>query len=557
MADKGTELQAQLAELRAGYAERLPGQIADIGMAWRAVREATESLERQQMLARLAHNLVGSAATYGFPEISACAQELEHRIVALAGLAEPDAKRAHEEIDELVGRLDDVGRTSVQEMAVSAPTPDHVSLESVIPTASGRAVYLIDGPSGFAGDLARQLGHFGYRVTSLNGSGGAANAMAVPKPVAVIATVAAGDDGPAGERMIETIRTPDAPGHGSVVPLLLISPSDDFAARLSAVRQGCDAYLTQPVDIYELVEALDRYTVREEPEPYRVLVIDDSPSVADFCSAVLSHAGMVTSTVINPLQAIDSLVEFNPDLILMDVYMPGCTGPELAAVIRQQSAYMGVPIVFLSSEVDRDKQLSALSVGGDEFLTKPIQPDHLVAAVRARAERWHMVQSLMVRDGLTGLANHTRITEQLRSEVTSAAEAKGDVSFALIDIDHIRSINETHGYVAGDRVIKCLSRLLREHFPHSDVIGRYSGSEFAVILPGTDSAHAASKLGGLREQIADVPQRTGEGEFFVTISGGIAAFPTCGEAGTLISAAEGALERAKRAGRNRVFTTET
>ena len=512
---------------------------------------------RQQTFARLVHNLVGSAATYGVPEVSACAQELEQRIVALADLAGRDEKPAHGEIDELVGRLDNVGRTAVQKAAVSAAAPGRPSFESVTPTASERSIYFIDGPTGLAGDLTRQLGHFGYRVKSWSGSDEAQNAADMPKPAAVIATVAAGDAGVAGERLVEAIRTPKAPGHGPIVPLLLISPCDDFAARLNAVRQGCDAYLTQPIDVYELVETLDRHTVREEPEPYRVLVIDDSRSVADFCSAVLSHAGMVTSTVTDPLQAIDALVEFNPDLILMDLYMPGCTGPELAAVIRQQSAYMGVPIVFLSSEVDRDKQLSALSVGGDEFLTKPIQPDHLVAAVRTRAERWHMVHSLMVRDGLTGLANHTRITEQLRSEVTNAAQAKGDVSFALIDIDHIRSINETHGYVAGDRVIKCLSRLLREHFPHSDVIGRYSGSEFAVILPGSDRARALGQLGGLREKIADVPQRTGEGEFFVTISGGIAAFPTCGEAGTLISAAEGALERAKRAGRNRVFTTET
>lgn len=416
-------------------------------------------------------------------------------------------------------------------------------------------IFVIDEPGEAANHLARQLSYFGYGVTTYPNLATAKVAFAATLPGVIVCDPRVLDNGCADMAALNQIEDAAAGQDAAVAPpFIVISAHDDFATRLAAVRAGTRAYLTKPVDVYRLTEKLDALTRREQPEPFRVLVVDDSKSVSEFYSMVLQQAGMVTSAISDPMLAIDALMGFDPDLILMDVHMPGCTGPELAAVVRQQSAYVRVPIVFLSSEVDRDNQLSALSLGGDEFITKPVQPDHLVSAVRARAERWRMVRSSMARDTLTGLANHTRITERLGGEVARCADGEGELAFALIDIDHFRSVNETHGYATGDRVIKCLSRVLRDLSSRLDVTGRYGGEEFAVILPDSDGVTAAQRFDELRERFAQIRQITDEGDFSVTISCGISTFPQFGDVASLVSSAERALERAKRAGRNRVVT---
>jgi len=96
---------------------------------------------------------------------------------------------------------------------------------------------------------------------------------------------------------------------------------------------------------------------------------------------ILEGSGMVTMTVNNPLEVMEPLVEFKPDLILTDMYMPGCNGMELASTIRQIGHAFSIPIIFLSSETDIGKQFQAMRTGGDEFLTKPVEPENLIAAV--------------------------------------------------------------------------------------------------------------------------------------------------------------------------------
>ena len=140
--------------------------------------------------------------------------------------------------------------------------------------------------------------------------------------------------------------------------------------------------------------------------------------------------------------------------------MPGCSGLELAQVIRQQRAYDAIPLVFLSSENCPEKQLAAIGLGGDAFLTKPVSDHQLIASITSRAERSRMVRSLMVRDSLTGLFNHAHIKEQLSLEASRAARAGANFSFVMLDIDHFKQVNDSYGHPTGDRVIQSLSQML-------------------------------------------------------------------------------------------------
>src|SRR5690606_15462488 len=121
---------------------------------------------------------------------------------------------------------------------------------------------------------------------------------------------------------------------------------------------------------------------------------------------------------------------FQPDLIILDMYMPECSGPELAKVIRHDDRYVSVPIIYLSAEDDLDKQLDAMSEGGEDFLTKPIKPRHLISTVRNRAARARDLKSRMVRDSLTGLYNHTHTLQLLEDACHRARRESHLVSFA-------------------------------------------------------------------------------------------------------------------------------
>jgi PleD family two-component response regulator len=166
--------------------------------------------------------------------------------------------------------------------------------------------------------------------------------------------------------------------------------------------------------------------------------------------------------LIEPIQAMAELADFQPDLIILDMYMPACTGTELAKVIRHNDRYVSVPIIYLSAEDDLDKQLDAMSEGGDDFLTKPIKPRHLITTVRNRAARARNLKARMVRDSLTGLYNHTHILQLLEDCSFRARRENKPLSFAMLDIDHFKRVNDSHGHPMGDRVIKSLALFLKQ-----------------------------------------------------------------------------------------------
>jgi diguanylate cyclase (GGDEF)-like protein len=158
----------------------------------------------------------------------------------------------------------------------------------------------------------------------------------------------------------------------------------------------------------------------------------------------------------------------------------------------------------------------------------------------------------MVRDSLTGLLNHTVLKEQLAIEVARAARLGQKMSFAMVDIDHFKHVNDTYGHPTGDQVIKSISRLLQQRLRKSDVVGRYGGEEFAIILPNTGEEQAVRLLDELRVGFSQVRHLSEGREFYVTFSAGIASCSNFAGANQLSNAADRALYKAKAQGRNRV-----
>ncbi len=234
------------------------------------------------------------------------------------------------------------------------------------------------------------------------------------------------------------------------------------------------------------------------------------------------------------------------------MYMPECNGTELAKVIRHNDRYVSVPIIYLSAEDDLDKQLDAMSEGGDDFLTKPIKPRHLIATVRNRAARARNLKARMVRDSLTGLYNHTHTLQLLDDACYRARREDQPLAFAMLDIDHFKKVNDTYGHPMGDRVIKSLALFLKQRLRKTDHIGRYGGEEFAVVLPDTDEQSALKVLEEIRQRFAEINYPAQPQDLSCTFSCGIAMLQPGLDGNALSKRADEALYKAKHGGRNRV-----
>ena len=403
-----------------------------------------------------------------------------------------------------------------------------------------------------AQELSSQIRQFGYVVSQCGSTEEALTRAAEEQPAALLVGVEPGDN---GVRKIESIEARKATDP-SMPPVIFLASDPEMATRLAAVRAGATALLARPISLLDLVDTLDPLVAGQESEPFRVLIVDDDPQICKFYEAILNEAGMETRVCNNPLDAFDILSEFRAELIIMDLYIPQCRGKDLAGAIRQEPAYDSVPIVFLSAEDDLIKQLDVMTIGGDDFLTKPIRPEHLVLAVYTRARRFRSLRSLMLRDSLTGLLNHTSTREHIEGELTRMKREEKPLALAMLDLDHFKKINDTYGHVTGDRVLKTFSSMLRQRLRGSDIIGRTGGEEFTVALPGATQEQAFAIMDDLRDAFGRISQKQDGVAFNVTFSCGIAMYPKNETIADLTEAADKALYEAKSKGRNRVVISK-
>jgi diguanylate cyclase (GGDEF)-like protein len=194
-----------------------------------------------------------------------------------------------------------------------------------------------------------------------------------------------------------------------------------------------------------------------------------------------------------------------------------------------------------------------VAAGVDDFLAPPGTPADLALAVTLRVERSRALRSLIMRDGMTGLYNHVSIKEQLLREMARSKREGTSLALAMVDLDFFKKINDTYGHQVGDQVIRAIAHILQQRLRHGDLIGRYGGEEFAVIMPGTSAAAARRALDGIRDMFGTLAHKADETVFHATFSAGVTELAHAGDGADpadLFRLADEALYAAKRAGRN-------
>ncbi len=538
--DKKAEITARLDALRADYAARLPAEIARLRelVALALVPESQSSALVE--LAQKLHKLAGSAGSFGFPELGKKAKKLELQVQEWL---------ASSNVDTGMLRVFSVAIAALGGESQSAKNGGYPMPSASASGAASSLIYVLEDDPDVANEVCMTLRHFGHQVEHFATIAAAEAEILRRPPDFMICDIMFSDEGR---------ETPDAIAQlqaqlPSAIPVIFVSTRTDFAAYHAAVRAGAVGYFVKPLDIIRLVDCFENYLDRNRSTPYRVLIIDDDQSLAEHYKLVLGSADIRAEVISDPRDIFTLLNDFHPELILLDINMPGCSGIELAQVIRLNQDWLRVPITYLSSEQDEEKRALAMGRAGDDFLSKPLSDLELITAVSVRAARSRQLSDALDRDSLTGLLKHSRIKEQVDIELNRAQRTGDKLSVVMVDLDHFKQINDSYGHPAGDKVIKAMAHLLRQRLRKMDAVGRYGGEEFVAVLPRCSRAEAQALMEDIRKRFRDISFTVDQKTFHVTLSAGIAAFePDIERADQLLQEADAALYRAKSDGRNRV-----
>lgn len=307
---------------------------------------------------------------------------------------------------------------------------------------------------------------------------------------------------------------------------------------------------------------------------FSILLVDDDPTVVGVLSNILQDVGRLRFATSGP-DALRLARKYPPDLVLLDIEMPGMNGFEVCSAMKATSELADVPIIFITSHDGGDEEVTGLSLGGVDFISKPPRPAQVVARVRMHLRMKQMadvLRSAAYTDGLTGVANRRHFDEALSREWLRAQRTGSPMSLVLSDIDAFKKYNDHYGHQAGDQCLQRVALALRQvlHRP-ADLVARYGGEEFAVLLPETDATGARFLASQLLDAVdaLGLPHAASPVADHVTLSVGVSAFDEncCGwvehpsdsrftglvarpPVSDLVAAADQALYAAKEAGRN-------
>ncbi len=553
MPTKDEDLNEAIRALGQLFLAKLPAKFLEIESAIQRFQNAPADRENFSLLHRSLHTMAGSAGTFGFPEMGEQARILETQLKNYVA-GEVWSQSA---LDAFCDQVRNYLAVAEQQRAVatslSITGASALAIEKnlsgiAMASPAKKLIYLVDAAEEVKLEITQQLEQFTFFVEHFSCLRDLEAALQKQIPAVLIIDTDFDSVHLAGSQEVMRL---SAAGY-AMPPTIFISDINSFDSRLHAVRAGGQAFLLKPVDILVLTERIEEILASNYPRLYRIMIIDDDIELAQYYSEILKRVGMITEVLNDPELVLEQMANFRPELILMDVYMPNCDGVELSKVIRQDPSYLDIPIIFLSSENDLQKQIAAVKVGADDFLNKPIEPELLISSLSSRAERYRALRSLVMRDGLTGLYNHTAIKEDLIAKMSSASRDVTSVSVAMLDLDNFKKVNDTYGHQIGDQVLRTLSHLLRQRLRKSDVVGRYGGEEFVVIFPNTTAEVARLVLEKIRIAFNKILHVAEQAEFSVGFSAGVADSRQTMNPDDLLVIADAALYRAKHAGKNQV-----
>ncbi len=375
------------------------------------------------------------------------------------------------------------------------------------------------------------------------------------------------------------------------IPVVLVTSLDGSGNRVKGLDAGADEFLTKPVNRAELlvrVRALQRMKQMQDElqnrkkivskivdEPHfdsknqaSILLVEDDERLCKQLSDILGAADYHTVRADSATMAKEVLTHHLPDLILLDRLLPDRDGLSLLDEWKADDQLKALPVIVITAVNDLERKIEGIEHGADDYLIKPIENNELLARVRAGLRRSSTQRRLLqdiehlkhntVTDRLTGVRNRQYLDADLEHRFAqSHRDLQRMFSAIMLDIDHFKQINDQFGHMIGDTVLRRVAQLLQETARTADIVTRFGGEEFCIVLPETELDTAQGVAERLR-RVIDEHAFSGVGDGHITVSLGVATFSTSDNIVTdLLARADAALYKAKEGGRNQVCLTST
>ena len=460
----------------------------------------------------------------------------------------------------------DAGGIAAAAATAAAPVPvpppaagvDTSISASVKPAANARKVYHLTDGSAFACEIDQKLELSGYELSLLDHMEELIEMIRTFPPHLVVVDAHFLNVLDQLGEALKSARTRSS----HRVALLALSEQAELDVRLRAMRAGADAFIPLPANTADVMARIAELTESDQSDPYRIMIVEDDRSQAMFAESILRKAGMITTMVTDPLAVLGDIDQFNPDLILMDLYMPGCSGMELTAIIREREAFVSTPIVFLSGESDTDKHFEALNAGGDDFLSKPIRPKHLISAVTNRLRRARHIrrraQNQNPRDPITGMYERAHVLDRINAKLAADENVAQRGGLLFVELDDATNLREQVGLIGFDKLLGQIGAFLAAHLDAGELVTRFGDTSFIVLSPDRSAEDLAASSGGLADRVAREQFDVDGQSYSVRLSIGICPFAAnLGDAGSMLNAAERAMSESRKPERDSASTAGT
>lgn len=531
----------------------LDDRIQVLEAAARSLQSDSFDLEQLQNAQREAHRLAGGLGTFGYTTASQTARAIEHLLTeeseVQTALGEP-----------LPHRLFDLVEALKQEIAQASVTSSEA--EPVVEELS--RVLVVDDDSLFITALQRSANTQGLEVEVTSSRVTALELLEQNLPEVILLNLDAELVQGKGLEFLQELKV-----KYPKVPILTLAQQDALSDRVAVSRLGGDRYILKSARVEEVLEAIAQSLPRTVPPDARVMIVDDDPLVLKMLTHLLEPWGLQVTALQDPNKFWQVLTAANPDVLLLDLEMPTFNGVELCRVVRQDSKYSDLPILVVTAHTDIDHIQQVFSAGADDFISKPVIGPELVTRVINRIERSRMQRQVLrfqrdqlqtlqqdsQTDSLTQVANRHHLNSFLAQTWQKLIPAQQFLSLILCDIDHFKTYNENYGQQSGDICLQRIARAIQESLLAStDLVARYSGGTFAVVLPYTNLNGALSVVARIQQAIASLQlaHPASPSHSHITLSLGMTGtIPTLDKSPTdLMQIAEQALDAAKARGRN-------
>jgi diguanylate cyclase (GGDEF)-like protein len=532
------------------YARVLPTRISELSQTIEKAKAHPTGVEQAQEVRSLAHKIKGTGGSLGFRQVSDCMDFIENAADKMNSLTREEQLLAWAKVDEKLMDAQLAGEAECEEINQAVANQDFTTKQQMPNNPALTRILVVDEDKDFL-DIVCDLGK--QRLVDIIPATTHKEALDQAVVYALDAALInlAPENPDASFRLARDLR--ELPGFENL-PLAFISGDTLVKDRVEAAHAGASLYLDKPLRSEALENAVQHLVAIRQGGRPRILICDDDEFFSNTIGLVLRNEGMIVRMVHDPAKILETMQEYPPELLLLDVMMPGISGFEVCRMIRQIPRWQDLPIVFLTGQTGVEARLEAFRSGGDDYLPKPVVNEELLTRVKVRLDRARMLKDRSDKDTTTGLLLRRAFSEQLSAIMAEAQRLGTTFTICLLDVDHFKKVNDTYGHLAGDKVLAGLGQLLSRRFRVDDLRGRWGGEEFILAFKRETKETMHMAVQRVLSEFTNMGFEGDKGElFYNSFSGGISEYPVDGESVfELVKVADRRLYYAKKNGRKQV-----